>query len=234
MVIHTDERLLTTTEVAKRLGVSPSRVQAMIRNGQLRSAPIDSRRNLVPLQSVSQAKPYRKHSGRPFAKDTAIAILYMLSGKQVTWLTKQQRYRIRRQLAQADVATLIRNLRNRGIVLEYQSSPSVAEEIRGDIRESASRTKIRNQLQLMDAPVTEGYITACKLPDITRQYRLNPDLKPIRIRLHICDHIDDSSGPMPEAFSAIDLAESADVRERIAGTNLMTGLLNQYRKEHTT
>lgn len=233
MVIHTDERLLTTAEVAKRLGLSSSRIQAMIRNGQLRSIPVNSRQNLVPLQSVSQAKLYRKHSGRPYAEDTAIAILYMLSGKQVSWLTKQHRYRIRRQLAQADAATLIRNLRNRATVLEYQSSPSAAEAIRYDIRESASVTKTRNQLQLMDAQVVEGYITARKLPDVTRKYRLNPDLKPIRVRLHICDHIDNSSGPLPEAFSAIDLAESTDIRERIAGTNLITDLLNQYRKEHT-
>lgn len=237
MVIHTDERLLTTAEAADRLGVTQNRVQAMIRQGELRVVHVDSRRSLVPLQSVKDARRYIGRSGRPYAEGTAMAALLLLSGQQADWINPQQAYRIRRQLSQTTVDDLIRNIRRRAVICEYQASAGVAEAIRGRIRESASDPTVRRHLHLMEAEVIEGYVTSQEAAELERTYRLNPDLRPIRIRLRISDHIvfGDSAfsahKPMPMAFRAADLADSSDVREQSAGTNLLSELLDAYWKD---
>ncbi|MBW3079671.1 helix-turn-helix domain-containing protein [Bifidobacterium simiiventris] len=231
MAVQTDERLFTPAEVADRLGVSVNRVQAMVRAGQLQSVPVNSRIRLIPLRSMLHARAYIGHSGRPYAERTSIAVLYTLSGSHINWLTKQQNYRMRRQLAGTDVDTLIRNLRNRGIVREYQASDKVVAAVRNSIQESASSPDIRQQLQLMATDMAEGYITPEGLRSIERQYRLNNDLKPTKIRFHVSQYINQQNGTSLTAFAAIDLAESTDIRERIAGRNALAELLSAYQKE---
>ena len=236
MVIHTDERLLTTAEAADRLGVTQNRVQAMIRQGGLRVVHIDSRRSLIPLQSVKDARRCVGHSGRPYAEGTAMAALLLLSGGRADWINPQQAYRIRRQLSQITVDDLVRNVRRRAVIREYQASVGMTQAIRGHVRESASEPTVRKQLQLMEAEVIEGYVSSQEAAELERTYRLNSDLRPIRIRLRICDHITfggsafSAHSPMPMAFRAADLADSSDVRERVVGMNLLSNLLDMYRK----
>lgn len=231
MAVQTDERLFTPAEVADRLGVSVNRVQAMVRNGQLQSVPVNSRIRLIPLRSMLHARTYIGHSGRPYAERTSIAALYVLSGAPVNWLTRQQNYRMKQQLAKTDVDTLIRNLRNRGTVREYQASDKIVATVRNSMQESASSPDIRQQLQLMATNTAEGYITPEDLENIAHQYRLNSDLKPIKIRFHVSRYINQQDETLPAAFAAIDLAESTDIRERIAGRNALAELLSTYQKE---
>lgn len=231
MVVHTDERLLTSAEAAARLGVTQNRVQAMVRQGRLRAVRIDSRRSLIPLQSVKDARRYAGHRGRPYAEGTAMAMLFLLSGERAEWLTVQQAYRVRCQLSQSNADALVRGIRGRAVVHEYQASVSAAEAIGKRIRQSASESAIRKSLQLMEPEVSEGYVTLEELTQLERLYRMNADLKPVRVRLHVSDYARFWNGSaMPRAFCAVDLAESSDIREQAAGMRLIAQLLDGYQR----
>lgn len=231
MAVHTDERLLTSAEAAARLGVTQNRVQAMVRQGRLRAVHIDSRRLLIPLQSVKDARRYAGHRGRPYAEGTAMAMLFLLSGERAEWLTAQQAYRIRGQLSRSSADALVRGIRGRAIVHEYQASVRVAEAISKRIRQSASSQVIRKSLQLMESEVSEGYVTLEELSQLERLHRMNADLKPVRVRLHVSDYARFWNGSaMPRAFCAADLAESSDIREQAAGMRLITQLLDDYQR----
>lgn len=232
MVIHTGTWLLNSQEAAKRLGVTVNRVQALIRNGQLKTIPVDSRHSMITLQSVQHMRLYQGKGGRPYSPDMAMGMLYLLNERPVEWLSIKQRYKARQRLLDIEAEAMIRKLRNRALVKDYWAIDANVQRIRTAIRESGSCADIRDKLELLPTEYPEGYVTAKELAQIVTMYRLKETSTEKKIRLHIFEELPPNSAPMPVSVCAADLAESSDIREQTAGIAYLRELLARYQKEH--
>ena len=60
-------RYVTKSQAAERIGVTPARVTALVKSGQLRTKAFDGR-ELVSLESVAEYTASPRHAGRPRGK----------------------------------------------------------------------------------------------------------------------------------------------------------------------
>lgn len=232
MAIRTNHTLLTRREAARRLGVSERRVSALCAVGRLESFSAGSG-TLVTEDSVRRQAQWRGADGRPYSPDMAFAALYVLSGLETPWLGRQQRYRLKGYLRQADAENLTRLVRRRATMVEYWCRDSNLAKVAGLIRPSAATGALADSFQLTVTDVVEGYVTVDDLDDVVRQCRLKQGVTPIRARLHVTRNLPVGEGPMPLGVCAADLTESNDPRERRAGLETLQQLIDDYhRKEH--
>ncbi|KAB7790997.1 hypothetical protein F7D09_0543 [Bifidobacterium leontopitheci] len=165
----------------------------------------------------------------------AIGALYMLSGLDASWLSRQQRYRLERYLERMNAENLTRLTRRRATMVEYWCRDSNLAKIETLIRPSAATGTLADLFRLTATDVVEGYVTADALNDAVRQCRLKQGTTPVRVRLRITDTLPAGEGPMPLGVCAADLAESNDPRERRAGLETLQQLIeDHHRKEHQT
>lgn len=219
--------LLTQREAARRLGVSERRISALRASGRLDSFPVGDG-TLITEDSVRRQARWQGTSGRPYSPDMAFGMLYALSGFDVPWLGRQQRYRLRGYLMQADAENLTRLTRRRAMTVEYWCRDSNLGKVAGFIRPSAATGALADTFRLTATDVVEGYAAAGDLDDIVRQCRLKRGVDPTRVRLRVAGSLPAGEGSMPLAVCAADLAESNDLRERRAGLETLQRLINDY------
>ncbi|WP_156963102.1 helix-turn-helix domain-containing protein [Bifidobacterium stellenboschense] len=232
MVIRTNRTLLTRREAARLLGISERRVSALNASGQLESVAVGSSA-LFTEDSVRRQSRWRGTDGRPYSPGMAFGALYMLSGLDASWLSRQQRYRLKGYLERMDAENLVRLTRRRATMVEYWCRDSNLGKVADLVRSSAATGVLADSFQLAATDVVEGYIITDALDDAVRRCRLKQGMMPIRVRLRAVDMLPAGEGPMPLAVCAADLAESNDPRERRAGLETLQQLIDDYRrKEH--
>lgn len=232
VTIRTNRTLLTRREAALRLGVSERRVSALCAAGQLESFSAGNG-ILITEDSVHHQARRQGVGGRPYSPGMAFAALYMLSGLDVPWLGRQQRYRLKGYLRQMDAENLTRLTRRRATMVEYWCRESNLAKVKALIRPSAATGILSGMFQLTVTDVVEGYIAADALDDAVRQCRLKQGTTPVRVRLHVADSLPAGERTMSLGVCAADLAESNDPRERRAGLETLQQLIDDHhRKEH--
>ena len=233
MSIRNEGRLINSEEAAKSLGVSRRRVQAMARVGQLRAVRTDGRSVLIDADSLKRAKISRGQGGRPYSPELAMAALYMLSGTDASWITAQQRYRLKKSMMQSDAFSLVAKVRRRAITREYWTDERYLDELRGSVILSAGCEQMAARFQLMPPVVVEGYIRQSDLGEFERRFRLQRNVKPTVVRIHVADFVPDSgaNAVMPLAVCAADLADYAEPRESRAGLMSLDDMLAESRRK---
>lgn len=230
MPIRTTHTLLTCHEAARRLGVSERRVNMLRESGDLASLSIEGL-SLFTEESVHRQARWQGKAGRPYSPDMAFAALYLISGLDVPWISRQQRYRLGKYLGQVNAEDLVRLTRRRAAIHEFWCRDSLIGKVERLVRVSAATGDLAVLFQLTPTVVVEGYVASDQLDDVIRQCRLRQGDAPIRARLRAAGNLPDGEGPMPLGVCAADLAESGDPRERRAGLETLERLIHDYRSK---
>lgn len=252
MSIFVNDTLLTREEAATRLAVSTQRVSALCSNHLLTTYTFGSRKILISLDSVNRYKQQNSKSGRLYAPTLAFAALFMLSGCEVSWINRLQKYRIEAYLRSITPQDLVNRSKNRAKTMEYWCRKSRLAELSNHLILSAATGNMHSQFQLTQTDKIEGYVSSNNLGDLINKFHLKKsedgiDSSIINVKLRVIDFkvfdfIRQNSSSritegtqessvksfMPIAVCAADLAESLDVRERQAGLNKLSELLTEY------
>lgn len=229
MAIQYEKLLFTRREVAQRLGVSVRRVNALQQAGDFDAVDAGNGTTLFTAHSVSRYARFGNAGGRPYAPVTAFGALYELSGVSTSWLSSQRRYRIRQYLASATAKSLVRLTRRRAKVKEYWVRDIRLSKVQQAIRISAGTAELAEKFHLAETDFVEGYISSDAEQGVVNGFRLRSDTSLVKVRLHVANSLPKGEGAMPIAVCAADLAESDDERERYAGLEMLTKLLDDYR-----
>lgn len=219
---------LTVQEVAQRLGITPHRVRALIRSGEIAAVRISDRALLVDAISVADHEVIASAPGRPYKAQMALGILWQLSGLNADWLSYQQRHRCCTALRELDCAGLVRRCRKRAHTVRMRVNDSFIGDAMGHLARSGVSALADYGFDLTpDGSVFEGYTDRDGLAFIEADCFGVPDVHG-NVVVHVADFFPpECGGLMPEAIVAVDLAESFATRQRSIGQARIEKLLKK-------
>lgn len=217
---------LTTQEVSDLLGVEARQVRVLAETGSITRIA----RGIFDRTSVER---YRAERGsgrtRTWAEHTAWGAIAMLSGVAPLGLGDAQTYRLRATLrAITDPTELTIRLRDRATITTWSGHRSVIDRIREELVIPG-----RRQLGLVkDDTIVDGYISADRVEDLVRRYRLSEDttgsitLRHTNVDLDFIEHL----ATFDKTLAAVDAATSLDPRERGVGERVLIRRLELFRE----
>jgi excisionase family DNA binding protein len=219
---------MSTSEAARRLGVSRREVQRLVRSGDLAATRTVGDAYLIdPLAANARARADVER-GRPWSPEVAWGALWLLSGLEAKWLDYHQRRRLNQRLSSITVDRLLAATRRRATVARYRGGPTAVRELRGSLiltGVSASEA-LRTELVPANSRV-DGYCDESQARTVVSRWELTLDPEgAIVVRTTTLRDVLDREGAMPPAVVAADLAGSYDVRERAAGRRELERMLS--------
>lgn len=219
---------MSTSEAARRLGVSRREVQRLARSGDLAARRTIGDAYLIdPLAANARARADVER-GRPWSPEVAWGALWLLSGIEVPWLDYHQRRRLDQRLASITVDRLLAATRRRATVARYRGGPTALEGMRSSLvltGVSASEG-LRTELAPDDSRV-DGYCDEVQSRALVSRWELTPDPEgAIVVRATTLQDVLERERVMPPGVVAADLAGSYDVRERAAGRRALEEMLS--------
>jgi excisionase family DNA binding protein len=218
MIQATDVTLISPTEAAGRLGVTPRRVYALVHDGQLRGQHIGGRL-LIDLQDVDARLDGGPAVGRPFSPRRAWAILLLAEGDKPIGLDSSTRSKLRRIVRDRDLWSMRAKLSGRAErrLFRAHSSDVARLEAEPGVVRTGARCAAEAGLGLIapDAPL-ELYVDGAAADRLTAKYRLAQSRRPNVVLRVVPDEVRAwLHGPLaPGPAVALDLAEDRDPRAR--------------------
>jgi hypothetical protein len=210
---------------AKRLGVHPSRVRALLLSGDLKGRKVGARWLVDQYASDVRALSASVVDGRAFSPPRAWGLLALLSGDHAPWLDPSARSRLRARLAHGPLQQLLPRLRRRAQVHHFRAGAGALKSIRGAkgfIPSGVSAADAYNAA-ILAAEQVEGYVDARLLREL--RYRLalesvDPPAANVVLRVAAFPAALKGRRIAPPGAVAVDLMESWDQRGRRAGVEL--------------
>lgn len=228
--LESDQVLVS--EAAELLSVHPSRVRAMIADGQLAARKLGGRW-FIDRRSVENKRSQSSVNGRPFSEGNAWALVCLSQGKKPDWISKWELSRLRRRLREDGLEKLAPRLRNRAARKLFRAHPSLLPELRDDPRLLPSGVSMaaKHLLDIAEANEFEAYVSREALEKVVEQNYLEPSRDP-NVILHVagaewlqrCAH--HAMGPV---VSALDLFEADDERSKRAGRQFLESVSSQLK-----
>lgn len=215
---------VTVAEAAARLGVTPRRVLQLIETGELEAQRVGNLW-LVRVTDVERRESVRLETGRRFSPGRAWGLLFLVDGLPTPWLDRFARSRLRAILAERGLAALRPRLAARGRPTGYRAHPSDLARLAsvpGLMRTGAAAGAAR-AAGLLAPEHFDAYLSADRLSELTRQYRLRRSENP-NVILRVTPTITSGWPDLPEAPAAavaLDLVEDPDPRTREVGASLL-------------
>ena len=211
--------VLTTAEAASRLGVTERQARNLAAHGEITLLA----RGVVDGESVTQ---YLRRRGavtrRVWSEGTAWAALHVLAGLSVDWVSAAQLSRLRSQLSHMTATEVASRVRNRAVARRYDCHRSARERVAAEVVAGAATIGDLSSQRDLD-----GYVATQDLASIVSRFRLREDSTGT-ITIRSTNHLDKArrlSEADPDLLAAIDLATSADARERGAAFSLIADAL---------
>lgn len=220
---------ISIPEAASALGLSASRVHAMVVHGGLPGAKVGGRW-LIERGEVERRQRQRPLKGRPFAAHNAWALLRLSSGEDPEGIDPVSRSRLRRALALEPLEELGSRLARRAAPANFDAHPGEIPYIVEDSRFVASGISAAGAhgLDLVSGSEADGYVRAGALRKFEEDHALRPAGPGSNLRLRA---VPDSAWGLlegarvaPLAAVALDLAEDADPRSAAAGRAALRAL----------
>jgi len=220
---------LTTADVARRLGVTIRRALGLVLEKKIAGRQLSSGVWLIDAASVARYERMASHgSGRTLSQATSWAVLWELSGLEVTWLGESTHARVKRRIRDSSAEDIARLVATR--TTEHRYTAANPERVQAKLM-ATGRAGI-SALRHLDLDLADdqrsvcGYVTEGSLENFAvdnfllvardRQDVLYENTLPIQWDADI----------MPSAVVAADLARSSLSREHSAGV-LALGLLRE-------
>ncbi|MHB8491534.1 MAG: helix-turn-helix domain-containing protein [Solirubrobacteraceae bacterium] len=225
--------LLDVPEAARRMGVDPSRVRALIHAGDLDAQKLGGRWVIEPA-SIAARRRQVSSNGRPFAPLNAWSLLLLSSGEKLPErLDSVGRWRIRQALANQGLERLRPRLRTRARPQHYWGLPGELRALmqRRDLVASGSSAASFHGLNLLGPDAVDVYLPASELDVIAREHALQPasagEANVILRAVPDAAWVLSGRPAAPRAAVALDLAEYPDSRSARAGRDLVVRLDRQ-------
>ena len=140
----------------------------------------------------------------------------MLSGCEVSWINRQQKYRIEEYLQSITPQELVNRSKNRAKTMEYWCRKSRLVELSKHLILSAATGNMHSQFQLIKTDKIEGYVSSNNLEDLINEFHLKDkedgvDSSIINLRLRV---IEDS-----EVFDFISQNSSSHINDCLLYTS---------------
>jgi excisionase family DNA binding protein len=216
-------------DAASALGLSASRVHAMVVNGRLPAAKVGGRW-LIERGEVERRRRQGPLKGRPFAAHNAWVLLLLASGGDPGRIDPSLRSRMRRALSLEGVEELGPRLARRGESHYYDAHRGEIPYIVEDPRFVASGVSAAGAhgLDLVSGSEADGYIRAGALKKFVADHALRAGARGSNLRLRV---VPDRAWPFlegalvaPIAAVALDLAEDPDPRSADIGLMALSDL----------
>ncbi len=217
------------SEAAETLEVHPSRVRAMIGDGQLLAQKLGGRW-FVDRRSLESRRSRSSLDGRPFSEANAWALLCLSEGQQPEWISKWEISRLRRRLREDGLGKLAPRLRSRASRALFRAHPSILPKLRDDPRLLPSGVSMaaEHQIDIVELNEFEAYVSREDLEGVVQQNYLEPSWEP-NVIFHVAGaqwlqrFVDHAMSPL---VSALDLLEADDEKSRRAGRNYLAHQLS--------
>ncbi len=218
-------RLLAVSEAAERLGVSSRQVQNLVASGELRQVA----RGVLDETSVERLTAIRGGSHtRAWSQATAWGAVALLSGADATWLGETQRSRLKGRLRALGATELVERARERAGVTRYAAHSSAGQYLLAELVYAADAA---GRLGLAQTNNIDGYLAVGDVVGLVSRHGLiRDDEGSVTLRATAMDL--DVVGDLSKrsvALTALDVAESLDVRERRAGLVALDHALEAFR-----
>jgi hypothetical protein len=217
--------LVAVRDAAERLGVSTRQVQHLVAQGELTALA----RGVIDSDSIEAFLAERgQRRTRAWLPETAWGSVAILSGLEASWMGASQRSRLKARLRTMSSADLVDRARDRADTFRYAGHSTVAGRLRGAI---VGTSAVRPQLGLAEANAIDGYVAVDELGNLERRFGLTRDtdgritLRATAFPIATITRLADAG----TALTALDLAGSLDVRERVAGLDALTDALEKLR-----
>lgn len=230
--------LLSASEAADRLGVSPRRVRQLIQDGLLRAARVGNSWAVDPA-SVEQRRRRDAPTGRPYGaanvwKMARMADLIMSEAdpagagrlqRSQSWDARSRwfsLYRLRNLLAHDDPDSVLAMLRNRAARVEFLfAHPSVRERLARDPRivRSGARAAADAGVDIVPDQHIDAYVRERDIERIERKYGLQRSSRSdANVWLRVIDEllIEEGIQDAPLLLVCADLRERDDARSKYA------------------
>ncbi|WP_022882719.1 MerR family transcriptional regulator [Gryllotalpicola ginsengisoli] len=228
---------MTTTEVARRLGVTNRRVVDLANVGEVHARKLANDVWLIDSDSVLRYEnKHRGHAGRALDAATSWAILWELSGLRATWLPTRTYARVRNRLAHLTVDALSRAVASRTKAHRYRSAN--VERVLPDVI-ATGRLAVGSLSGALATELVEdrrrvvGYVPrGAEISTFARKHFMVEDQAGQDVLFENTLPIEYASETMPAGVVAADLAVSVDTRERSAGLAALEEMQRQWLARH--
>jgi hypothetical protein len=217
--------LLRVAEAAERLGVSTRQVQHLVARGELRQVA----RGVIDETSLDRLAAVRGGSHmRAWSEETAWGAVSLLSGGDAEWMGTTQRSRLKARLRALDAGALVERARERAKVTRYEAHPSARRYLQGELVHASDAA---SGVGLAETNAIDGYIAVSDGAAVVSRHGLIHDeegwvtLRGTSMDLDLVRDMANRS----VVLTALDLAESLDVRERRAGMDALDRALAMFR-----
>ncbi len=227
MIQDGDAQFLSAAEAAQRLGVTPRRVAALVRDGRLSAQRIGGQL-LVDREDVEARAIGAPMVGRPFSSRRAWALIMLAAGSAPGGIDPSTLSKLRRQLRDHDLWSMRSKLVRRGdrLQLRAHSSDLVRLELEPGAIRTGARCAAEAGLGLLapDAPV-ELYVDRATADRLVRKYRLIASRQPNLVLRIVTDEVRAwiRGSLAPRTAIALDLAEDLDARAQDVAREALSG-----------
>lgn len=202
--------LLSLAESAERIGVSQRQARNLAARGEIGLIA----RGVIDADSVSTFLRNRGQvARRVWSEETAWAAISLLAGVDISWLGGSQASRLRKQVSGMEAAELTSRIRNRATVHRFDGHRSVIGRAAEQLVSGAALVR-----DLTVARGVDGYLDEDRLADLVDRFRLRATSNgaiTMRATRHLAK-AEKIASRDAELLAAVDLATSADTREREA------------------
>jgi excisionase family DNA binding protein len=223
---------ITTAEAARLLQVSTREVRRLIAAGDLQAETV-GRIFLLEEASVHARRRSPVRRGRALAAGTAWAALLETSGERASWLDRPTRSRLRSWLRLHAPEEISAACRRRAVRHDLRVLPAYLNDVvlGSDVVPSGMTAAGSSEADIVAFGETprEFYCTGEALTRLRQEYHLSTAGEPNLIaRVPLFDDPQILGRDiMPIAVIAVDLLESADVRTRRAGAELLRAAMDR-------
>ena len=215
--------LVSVSDAATELDVSPRRVRQMLAAGQLPGQQVG--RTWV-IERVSLDELRRADAGRPWSARSAWAVLGLASGDEFE-LTPVERSRARRRIAENGLAGLVDQLRSRAGRRAFYAHPSALARVAkgGGVVRGGVSASAEHATEVIAVESAEIYVRESQLSDLVDRYELDADAERPNLVIRVVGDedwpFDSNDDVAPWPVVAVDLLDASDERSRRAGLDLI-------------
>lgn len=226
---------VTTSDVAKRLGVTTRRALGLVLEGKISGRQLSSGVWLVDSASVARyQRTAALGSGRTLSVPASWAVLWELSGLEATWLSDSTYARVKRRIRQSSAEELARVVATRTREHRYRAAnPEPTLE-----RVIATGRAATSALAHLDLDLGDdqrrvcGYVTQGSLEEFATENFLLVSGDGQDVLYENTLPVGWEGHTMPMAVVAADLSRSSLARENSAGLRALGILREQWLAKH--
>ncbi|MFN8074230.1 MAG: helix-turn-helix domain-containing protein [Kineosporiaceae bacterium] len=226
------DQVVSTTEAAALLRVSPQRVRVLWQEGSLTGRKMAGRVILDRASLMDFAERERPPT-RPLSARNAWTLLMLLDGVPTPWATPPEIARLRRLAFTRDAPALAALVRSRARTVHFDGPRGIGSHLVKQREVAASGVTLAPRwTDLVADAVTEVYAEAARVAALQRDLQLWPAAAGALVVHSVptsASRVLNGRAEMPAPVVAVDLLESGEPRSERAGKALWTSITEKWR-----